>query len=157
MTPKQFKPRGLYFEDLEVGDTMISPGRTVTETDLVLFCGLSGDYNQLHSNVEYAKETIFGRRITHGPLGLVIAMGLAGRQGYMEGTAQAFLSLEWKFKAPIFVGDTVRAQADVVNTRALKSLGGGVVVFKVLVLNQEDKVVQEGKWSVLMKSNPTMG
>jgi acyl dehydratase len=60
--------------------------------------------------------------------------------------------MEWKYKAPIFIDDTIRVQADVVNRRAIKSLGGGVVVFKVQVLNQEDKVVQEGKWSVLMKS-----
>jgi acyl dehydratase len=154
VTSKQLGPRGLYFEDLEVGDSLITPGRTVTETDLVLFTGLSGDYNQLHTNVEYAKETVFGKRIAHGPLGLVMAVGLAGRQGYLEGTAQAFLSLEWKFKAPIFIGDTIHVQADVVNKKAMKSVGGGVIVFKLAVLNQESKVVQQGTWRVLLKSDP---
>jgi 3-hydroxybutyryl-CoA dehydratase len=149
-----YEPRGRYFEDFEVGDSMVSPGRTVTETDVVLFCGLSGDYNELHSNVEYAKQTLFGRRIAHGPLGLTLAVGLANRLGFMEGTAQAFLSLAWKFKGPIFIGDTVHVQASVAKKRATKELGGGMMIIDVALLNQNDEVVQEGTWTVLMKSRP---
>ena len=152
MENQVFQPRGRYFEEFAVGDTMISPGRTVTETDLVLFCGLSGDYNELHSNVEYAKGTIFGQRVVHGPLGIVMAMGLAGRLGYLEGTAQAFLSMEWKFKKPIYLGDTVHVRAVVKRCRPMPRLGGGVVALAVALLNQKGETTQEGTWTVLMRS-----
>lgn len=154
MQAQQYQPRGRYFEEFEVGDTMFSPGRTVTETDLVNFCGLSGDFNELHTNVEYAKTTMFGQRIIHGPMGIVLAMGLAGRLGYLEGTAQAFLSLDWKFKGPIFIGDTIYVKAAVTRKRAVKRLGGGVLILAVAITNQKDEVVQEGIWRVLMASRP---
>jgi acyl dehydratase len=154
MNADEYVPPGRYFEEFEVGDRMVSPGRTVTETDVVLFCGLSGDYNELHSNVEYAKETLFGRRIAHGPLGLTLAVGLATRLGFMEGTAQAFLSLEWKFKGPIFIGDTVHVRASVAKKRAIEKLNGGMMIIDVALLNQKGEVVQEGTWKVLMKSRP---
>ena len=154
MQEQQYTPRGRYFEEFEVGDTMYSPGRTVTETDLVNFCGLSGDFNELHTNVEYAKGTMFGQRIIHGPMGIVLAMGLAGRLGYLEGTAQAFLGLDWKFKGPIFIGDTIYVKAAVTRKRAVKRLGGGVLILDVTITNQKDEVVQEGTWRVLMASRP---
>jgi len=148
------RARGLYFEEFAVGDCMLSPGRTVTEADIVAFCGLSGDFNELHSNAEYAKQTLFGKRIAHGLLGLSMASGLAGRLGFLEGTAQAFMGLEWKFKGPIFAGDTIHVSATVAQTRAVQRLGGGIVVLGVSVLNQNDQVVQEGRWTVLMRSRP---
>jgi acyl dehydratase len=155
MSPTEYKPRGRYFEEFEVGDRMVSPGRTVTEADFVMYCGISGDYNELHSNVEYAKQTPFGRRIAHGPLGLTMAMGLAGRMGYLEGTAQALLGMAWKFKGPIFIGDTIHVRASVARKKAVKRLGGGLLVLDIAVVKQDDSVVQEGTWSVLMKSRPT--
>jgi len=149
-----YQARGRYFEQFEIGDTMVSPGRTVTETDIVLFSGLSGDYNELHTNVEYATGTLFGQRVAHGPLGLTIAVGLASRLGFLEGTGQAFLGLDWKFKRPIFIGDTIHVRANVTRKRAMKKLGGGMMVINVAVLNQKDEVVQEGTWTLLMKSLP---
>jgi len=152
MDTKGYRPRGLYFEELEIGYSMVTPGRTITESDIVAFCGVSGDYNELHSNAEYAKQTVFGKRIAHGLLGLAIAQGLAGRLGVMEGTAQAFMKLEWKFKGPIFIGDTVHVRSSVAKKKEVKRLGGGLVIFKVALLNQDDKVVQEGQWTLLVKS-----
>ena len=154
MSPSEKRALGRYFEEFEVGDSMVSPGRTVTEADIVGFCGLSGDFNELHSNAEYAKQTMFGKPIAHGLLGLAMASGLAGRLGFLEGTAQAFMGLEWKFKGPIFAGDTIHVRATVVQTRAVQRLGGGIVVLSVSVLNQKDEVTQEGRWTVLMKSRP---
>jgi 3-hydroxybutyryl-CoA dehydratase len=154
MSPKEHHARGKYFEEFELGESMVSPGRTVTEADIVGFCGLSGDFNELHSNTEYAKQTLFGKRVAHGLLGLSMASGLAGRLGLLEGTAQAFMGLDWRFKAPIFAGDTIYLHATVVQTRAVKKLGGGILVLDVRVLNQKDEVTQEGRWTVLMKSRP---
>jgi len=156
MSPKEHRARGMYFEEFEAGDTMVSPGRTVTEADIVAFCGLSGDFNELHSNAEYAKQTLFGKPIAHGLLGLAMASGLAGRLGFLEGTAQAFMGLDWKFKNPIFAGDTIHVCATVVQTRAVQRLGGGVVALDIRVLNQKDEVTQEGRWTVLMKSRPAV-
>lgn len=146
--------RGLYFEEFEVGNAIETPARTVTETDVMLFAGLSGDYNPLHTNAEHAKETMFGERVAHGLLGLSIASGLAARLGFAEGTAEAFTSLEWKFRGPIKIGDTLRARFEVKRKKKMSRLGGGFVIFDVVVLNQQDETVQKGAWTMLMKSAP---
>ncbi len=149
-----FLPRGRYFEEFTVGDEVISPGRTVTEADIVAFAALSGDYNQLHTDAEYAKDTIFGERIAHGLLGLSIASGLAARLGFIEGTAEAFSGLNWKFRGPIKIGDTIHIEAQVARKKEMQRLGGGIVVFDVAVINQRGETVQKGQWTVLVKSKP---
>ncbi len=149
-----YRPRGQYFEEFEIGDVVESPGRTVTETDVVLFAGLSGDFNQLHTDAEFSRETLFGERIAHGLLGLSIASGLAARLGFVEGTAQAFTGLDWKFRAPIKIGDTIRGRFRGANKKGMSRLGGGFVFFDVEVLNQRDEVVQKGTWTLLLKSAP---
>ena len=142
--------RGLYFEEFEVGAAYTSPGRTVTETDVVAFAALSGDYNQLHTDAEFAKSTFFGARIAHGLLGLSIASGLGSRMGFLEGTALAFLSLTWKFSKPIFIGDTIALQAKVAKKRAVSG-EAGIVVFDCALLNQRDEVTQQGEWTVMVR------
>lgn len=148
------RPRGLYFEEFEAGYTVETPSRTITEADVTLFAGLSGDYNQLHTDAEFAKGTLFGERIAHGLLVLSIASGLASRLGLIEGTTQAFTGLEWKFRAPVKFGDTVRVRIAVKQKKAMPRLGGGFVIFDVAVLNQRDEIVQKGAWKVLLKSAP---
>jgi len=146
------RARGMYFEEFVLGQEILSPARTVTETDVVQFAGLSGDYNVLHTDAEFAKSTPYGQRIAHGLLGLSLASGLAARAGFIEGTAQAFMGLNWKFKAPIFLGDTIRLLTKVSRLRPMPSMGGGVVVFELTVLNQRDETAQEGEWTLLVKS-----
>jgi acyl dehydratase len=141
--------RGRYFEELEVGAAMVTPARTITETDLVMFSGLTGDYNQLHTNTEFAAGAPFGARIAHGLLGLSYAMGLVGRTGVFEGTAIAFTNMEWKFKKPVFIGDTIRVHVEVTRKRPL-SKEAGFVFARVEVLNQEDEVVQTGEWRTIV-------
>src|SRR5437660_12746575 len=101
-----------YFDDIQVGEEYESPGRTVTETDIVLFAGLSGDYNVLHTDAEFMKSSIFGERIAHGLLGLAIQAGLFTRAAQPYATL-AFLGLRWKFRGPIKIGDTSRVHAKV--------------------------------------------
>jgi len=148
------RPRGRYFEEFEIGDTFETPSRTITESDVMLFAGLSGDYNQLHTDAEFAKEAMFGERIAHGLLVLSIATGLVSRLGFIEGTAQAFTGLEWKFRAPVKFGDTIRARIEVKSKKEMRRLGGGFVILKVTVLNQRDETVQKGDWKALIKSAP---
>ena len=150
-TPRLAKPRGLYFEEFAIGDTVESVGRTVTEADIVLFAGLSGDYNLIHTDAEYAKTQIFGQRVAHGLLVLSIASGMAVRLGFMEDTVMAFRGLEWKFAAPVFAGDTLRLQVTVEETKPMPRLGGGLVKFKMEVLNQRREVVNRGTWDILCK------
>ncbi len=151
---KPAQTRSLYFEEIDEGLEMTSPGRTVTETDIVQFAGLSGDYNQLHTNAEYGRDTMFGQRIAHGLLGLSIASGLAMRLGIIEDTAIAFMGLEWKFKRPVFIGDTIALNVKVLRKREMRRLGGGIVVLGLTVVNQAGEATQEGEWTMLVKGRP---
>ena len=141
-----------YFEDFDLGDRVESPARTVTESDVMQFAGLSGDYNAIHTDAEYARQTPYGQRIAHGLLGLSIASGLAVQSGLIDHTILAFTGLQWSFRAPVFLGDTIRLRAQVIKTRLMRSMGGGLVVFAVSVANQRDEVVQQGEWTMLVRS-----
>ena len=156
MTPSVDQPpvRGLYFEEFTVGQKMTSPARTITETDVVNFAALTGDWNQIHTDAEFAKTTIFGQRVAYGLLILSIASGLIGRLGVIEGTAEAFRELRWKFRGPVFIGDTIHVTATVTETHPLPRLGNGMVTLEVSVINQRGEVVQKGTWQVLVKSRP---
>lgn len=152
MAESSYRPRGRFFEEFEVGQTVVTAGRTITEGDIVRFAGLSGDFNQIHTDAAYASQGMFGGRIAHGLLVLSVASGLAVQTGIIEGTVLAFRELEWKFSRPVMIGDTVRAQIEVEDTKALPRLGGGNVVMKVNVLNQKDEIVHRGRWIMLVKS-----
>ena len=144
--------KGLYFEEYEVGQSITSQGRTVTEADVVSFAALSGDWNPMHTDAEFTKTHPFGQRVAHGLLVLSIASGLAVRLGFLEETALAFREIgDWKFSLPVYFGDTVRVKATVVATKPMPRLGGGLVTLKVQILNQDDKVVQRGTWGVLVR------
>lgn len=154
MHRKMTPPQGLYFEEFEIGDSTESVGRTITETDIVNFAALSGDWNRIHTDAEYSKSQMFGERIAHGLLVLSIASGLAVRMGFMEETVQAFMGLEWQFRRPVLIGDTVRLRATIEEKKEMKRLGGGVITFKMEVLNQKDEVCQRGTWNLLCKNLP---
>jgi 3-hydroxybutyryl-CoA dehydratase len=143
---------GLYFEDFEEGMELETRGRTITETDIVNFAGLSGDYNPMHTDAVYAEGTQFGQRVAHGLLGLSVASGLAYQLGFLEGTVIAFTGLEWKFRQPVVIGDTIRAHIKVTKLREMKRAGGGFVTVNIEVLNQDDAVTQKGEWTVLVAS-----
>ena len=145
--------KGMYFEEFEPGQEATSSARTVTEADVVLFANLSGDHNPLHVDAEYARTTIFGERVAHGLLGLSIATGLAAGLGFLDQTIEAFLGLEWKFRAPIKIGDTIAVTAKVAQTRPMGD-SAGMVVFDVSIHNQRGEVVQRGRWRALIKRRP---
>ena len=142
-------PNAKFYEDLTVDDQWESPRRTISEADIVMFAGITGDYNPIHTDEEYAKTTIFGGRILHGPAGFAIATGLESRLGIKEGTAIAFLGMSWDLKGPIRIGDTIRVRERVTSKRVTKKPTQGIVNFHVAVLNQRDEVVQEGEWKVM--------
>ncbi len=150
-TRKLAQPAGLYFDEFEIGDQVESVGRTITETDIVNFAGISGDWNLIHTDAEYSKSQMFGQRVAHGLLILSIASGQAVRLGFMEDTIMAFRGLEWKFVKPVFIGDTVRLRVTIEDKKEMRRLGGGLVIFKMEVLNQKDEICQRGPWEILCK------
>jgi acyl dehydratase len=139
-----------YYEELNPGDSWVSPRRTITEADIVMFAAMTGDHNPIHTDEEFAKTTIFGGRILHGPAGFAIATGLESRLGIKEGTAIAFLGMTWDLKGPIKIGDTIRVEQKVAGKRETKKPGQGIVFFHVALVNQRDEIVQEGEWKIMM-------
>lgn len=144
----------LYFEDLEVGHVIATQGRTITEADIVNFAGVSGDYNPIHVDAEHAAVTHFGKRVAHGVLGLAIATGQAYLTGLLAHSIVAFSGLEWKFRAPVYIGDTIRTELKISKKRELPGANGGMVVMAIEVINQQGEVVQAGTWNVIIANRP---
>ncbi len=147
--------RGMYWEEWEIGAEFESPARTVTEADMVLYAGLSGDYNPLHINEEYCKTTQFGGRIAHGPLVYAIAAGLLFQLHLYDDTLIAFLGFDsLKFTNPVRPGDTIHARIKVLEKRETSRPDRGVMKRQLQVLNQRAEVVQEGVQAFLLKRRP---
>ncbi len=147
-------PRGLYFEEFEVGTTLRTRGRTITEADLVQFAALTGDFNPMHTDAEYSRNSFMGQRVAHGMLTISYAVGQAYQLGILERTVLGFRGLEMKFSSPVFIGDTIHAELKVAETKAARRLGGGVVTLDIRILKQDGAVAQKGSLSLLMMSKP---
>jgi len=147
--------RGMWFEEFEVGQRILTSGRTLTESDIVSFAGLSGDYNQIHTNAEFSSKTPFGKRVAHGLLVLSIASGLAMRTGVLESTVIAFREINnWKFSLPVFIGDTISVELHILETKQITRLGGGSLLIELIVKNQRSEATMKGTWTVLVASKP---
>jgi acyl dehydratase len=140
----------LFYEDLNVGDEHQSTGRTITETDVVSFAGLSGDFNNMHIDEEFAKKTVFGSRVAHGLCVLSIASGLWFTMPRLA--TIAFMGLEdWRFSGAVKFGDTIRIVRKLVEKREHKRPNMGFLIFEVNIHNQTDEIVQKGKWIILVQ------
>jgi len=140
---------------VKIGEKFVSPGRTITEADIVMFAALTGDWTELHTNAEYVKKTIFGQRIAHGLLTLSVASGLAlrGRRASpLE--VMAFLGLDnVRFTAPVFIGDTIWVESEVIEARPSKSRpGAGIVRFRNVVKNQRNEVVATYETAIMVRA-----
>ena len=145
------------YEDLSVGLAFRSPGRTITDADLVGFAGLTGDFSELHTSDVYAQASQFGRRVAHGMLGLSYAHGLMwARTGELRETAVAFLGLsDWRFVGPLFVGDTMFVNYRLCELRDSQSRPSqAIATFDVEIVNQHGEVVQRGKKALLVSKTP---
>lgn len=141
--------RGSFFSDFSLGQRFESGGRTVTESDVVAFAGLSGDFNPLHTDASFAARTPFGQRVAHGMLSASISTGLGQTLGIFEGTTLALMSQSFDYKAPVFFGDTIRLRLTVEELTPSSKGGKGVVRFRSDILKQDDTVVVTGSWAVL--------
>jgi acyl dehydratase len=139
-----------FFDEIAVGEAYESPGRTVTESDIVVFAGLTGDYNVLHTDAEFMKHSIFGERIAHGLLCLAIQSGLFNRAA-SEYATLGMTGLRWKFKAPVKIGDTITLKAKVTAKRDVPKTHQGVVTLERTIVNQRGEVVQQGETDLLVE------
>jgi acyl dehydratase len=141
-----------YFDDLHVGERIVTPARTITETDVVQFAQLTGDWNPIHTDAEFARASPYGERLAHGVLGLAIAIGLLDRTGTFSGSAIANLGFEeWRFTAPIKLGDTVRAIVTITDLRPTSDGTRGIAGRAFELRNQRDEVVQAGRSAIMLK------
>lgn len=140
----------LYFDDLSVGRTFTSGVRPVSDAMIRAFAEVSGDRHPLHLDDEYAMRSPFGERIAHGLLGLSVASGLLDDLAFIRRSLVAFAGLEWKFRGPVRIGDTLRFHLRVARARGAGT-GQGLVVFESRLVNQKDETVQEGTWSLIVR------
>ena len=146
--------RGLWFDDFVVGARYSTPARTVTEADVARFAALSGDDNPIHTDAAFARRTPFRRRVAHGLLVQSIVTGLAHRAGVFDGTIVAIAGMTIDFVAPVFFGDTVRAELEVAALDSTPRTRRGWVEFTVEARNQDDRVVSEARWRTVMRRGP---
>lgn len=142
---------GKHFEDFEPGEESMTAGRTVTETDIVNFAGITGDWNEIHTNNELAERGPFKKRIAHGALVFSIATGLSVRMGQTADTVIAFYGLDrLRFVKPTFIGDTIRVRQKV-QEKSERDEKSGIVTMLNEVINQRDEVVVSYTAKVLLK------
>lgn len=146
-----YKTRGLTFDQFNPGDMFVSQARTVNESDVSSFAGLSGDYNPLHTDAEFGKTTPFGERIAHGMLVAAIASGMANWLGIFEGTTIALMEQVIQYRGAVKFGDTVHLELQVLEKKETSKPGRGVVIFETRVINQKGDLAIEGKWTLMMK------
>lgn len=160
MTPSLLEQAGnhvLWFDDITPGDAFVSPGRTVTEADIVAFAGLSGDFHSLHMDETFAAATPHGRRIAHGMLIVAMSAGLAAKLPFMrfiERSTLGLSSVTCRFLKPVFIGDTVHVRLEVASATPGRKPDRGTVVVRRVIVNQHGVPVVEGDWSLVLKTRP---
>jgi len=145
-------PKGLYFDDFEIGQEFMSTRRTITETDVVSFACMTGDFNPIHVDDVTAAAGPFKKRIAHGMLGVAIMNGQMNMIGIFEGTTIAKAQDTNKYKAPLFIGDTVSTLVRVTDLKPSSKGGKGTVLADTFLINQRGEVVTESNNVILMKS-----
>lgn len=145
-----YKLRGRTFDEFMVDEEIVSGARTVTETDVVNFACLSGDFQPEHMNEEHARKGPMEARIAHGLLVLSIATGLLNQTGAFEGTSIAILEVTARFLKAVKFGDTIRAIQKIMAKKQTSKPDRGLLTTRITVLNQDDHVILEADLAVLL-------
>lgn len=149
------RPHGKFYEELTIGDKFTTPGRTITEADILSYAGLTGDFNPVHTDAEWcAQNNIYKQRIGHGLLGLAYVDGLIFRLGLFDGTGLASLNWNWNFKGPIFIGDTIHATTEITTKKETKKHGRAIINEHVTLFNQRGEVIGEGDHLNMIRMRP---
>lgn len=143
--------QGMFFEEFAVGQVFETGGRTVTDADVVLFAGISGDFTRLHLDEEYAKASMFKGRVAQGMLAVSIATGLLVQLGTLEGTAMGLLEFTCRFVAPVRLNDTVRVRQTVTEVRQTSKPDRGIVTFSLELLNQRGENAFTGSEKIMVR------
>ncbi|MFO1284206.1 MAG: MaoC/PaaZ C-terminal domain-containing protein [Burkholderiales bacterium] len=148
--------RNLHFEDFSPGQVYVTAGRTISDADIVLFAGLSGDHTRIHVDEVFAKSTHFGGRVAQGMLGVSILTGLIAQLGTMDDTAMGLLELSVRFVAPMRPGDTLTARQTVAETRETSKRDRGIVRFDLALVNQDGTTVLTGSETIMVRRRPAV-
>jgi len=143
-----------FFDDLQVGEKEKTVGRTITEADLVNFAGLSGDFNAVHMDKEFAKNTFFGKRIAHGILVFAVASGLFTQSRMnisIKENVLALMEINWKFLKPVFIGDTIHLEVEIMEKKETSKSDRGVAIKRRTVVNQNGDIVQQGDVALMVR------
>jgi acyl dehydratase len=150
-----FSSLHLFFDDVEVGQEWESLGRTISEADIVNFAGISGDFNPIHTDHEYARTTPFRRPVAHGLLIWAISSGLGAYAPAMR--TLAFLAIrDWEFRGPVFIGDTIRLRSKILAKEERARGRRGVITWQRQIFNQADKIVHEGVTITLVEGRANL-
>jgi 3-hydroxybutyryl-CoA dehydratase len=141
---------GYYYDDFEMGKEFVTDGRTITETVVTNFAGVSGDMHPLHTDKEYGKKTVFGKNIAHGLCVLSVVSGLVVKSGILKNAMALFGIQDWKFVNPVFFDDTIRVKIKVFEKKDSSKKDRGTVTLGLEIINQRDEIVQMGKWAIMM-------
>ena len=143
-----------FFEDIYVADKDKTSGRTITEADIVNFAGLSGDFNPIHIDKQFAEKTFYKKRIAHGILVFSVASGLFTQCAMnlsMKQNVIALMQINWKFIKPVFIGDTIHLEVEVVEKKETSKTDRGIILIKRAVANQTNEVVQHGDVTMMIR------
>ncbi len=147
----------VYLEDYDLGEKFVTPGRTITEADIVMFAAITGDWWEGHTNAEWAKTGQFGERIAHGMLTLVIGAALPWRLGPHVYSPKGFIAFygmdKIRYTAPVKIGDTIRCELIVTGLEP-KDDKRGNLVYQTNILNQRDELVMTGTQKLLVARKP---
>lgn len=147
--------RARFYEEVVEGEAFRSPTRTIAECDLYTFAGLTGDLTEFHISTEAAKESVFGQRPAHGMLIISIANGLFNRIGVTDGTGMALTGVNWRFRAPVFIGDTVHLVVCAAEKRDSGKPDRGLVLWQAQLVNQREETVCDGQMGRMVRRRPT--
>ncbi|MGA2463757.1 MAG: MaoC/PaaZ C-terminal domain-containing protein [Thermodesulfobacteriota bacterium] len=147
-----YTAKGKFFEDWRIGVEFETGSRTISETDIVIFAGLSGDFNPLHINEEFAKKSVFGTRVAHGFLIHSISIGLINQTGYFDGTVMAQLGHNnISFSKRVVPGDTVKVKCKIIELRETSNRERGIITFEAVIVNQKGDVVAKSERVLMIK------
>lgn len=151
--PQSEQETPIYFDDISIGQRYKTPGRTITEADIVNFAGLSADYNSLHVDDEYAAKSPYGARVAHGLLVLAVTSGLTTRLNFSSRLSPSILGLlevTCKWPNPTFAGDTVHVVVTVDDTYLTSSETKGIIELSRTTVNQRAETVMDSNWKLLI-------
>lgn len=139
-----------YGDDFKVGEVYTTARITVTETHVVNWAGLTGDFYPLHMDKVYAEATSFGERLVHGPMIFALAVGLVAQAGFGGDSVIAWLGADnMRMKAPVRFGDTITVEVLIKEQKPTRDPARGVQTWLYTVKNQRDEVVMTFDYTMM--------